>query len=310
MRILITGAAGFVGSHLTDRLIQDGHEILGVDNFLTGRRENLAHLVRHPSFRLLESDVALHLAIEGPLDWILHFASPASPPKYLRYPLETMRANAEGTRHLLELALTKQSGFLLASTSEVYGDPEVHPQTESYLGNVNSVGPRGVYDEGKRFAEALVAAYRRRYGLSTRIVRIFNTYGPRMDPQDGRVVSNFACRALDGEPLVIYGKGNQTRSFQYVDDLVEGVVRLMRVDYPQPLNLGNPGEFTILQLADLVRELAGSRSKIVFEPLPEDDPKRRRPDIGRAKKILDWEPKVELRHGLEKTLDYFRACRR
>ena len=305
MRILLAGAAGFIGSHLTDRLLQEGHTVVGMDSLITGRRENLEHLDGHPRFQFVEHDVTTPIEIDGPLDWVMHFASPASPPKYLRAPIETLRVNAEGTFHLLELARTKGAAFFLASTSEVYGDPLVHPQPETYWGNVNPVGPRAVYDEGKRYAEAMVTAYHRHYELPIRIVRIFNTYGPRMDPSDGRVVTNFIAQALRGDPLTVYGEGSQTRSFCYVDDLTEGIARLMGVDYAGAVNLGNPEEYTVLDLARLTKEITGSRSEIVFKPLPQDDPMRRCPDITLAKKLLRWEPKIQLRTGLRRTISHF-----
>lgn len=307
MRILLTGAAGFVGSHLAERLLREGHTVIGVDNFLTGRRENLEPLLTYPSFEFLEHDVVDPVPVRGKLDWILHLASPASPPRYLEKPLETMRVNAEGTRHLLELARATGAIFLLASTSEVYGDPLVHPQPEDYWGNVNPVGVRSVYDEAKRYAEALTMAYHRLFGLPIRICRIFNTYGPRMDPHDGRVVSTFIRQALQGEDLTVHGDGSQTRSFQYVDDLVEGIRRLMDVDYPHPINLGNPEEYTILELARKVLEITGSSSRIRFVEPMEDDPRRRRPDISRARQILQWSPRVPLEEGLRKTVAYFQS---
>ena len=310
MRILLAGAAGFIGSHLTDRLLLEGHTVIGVDSLITGRRENLEHLDGHPRFQFLEHDVTTPIEIDGPLDWVMHFASPASPPKYLRAPIETLRVNAEGTFHLLELARTKGAAFFLASTSEVYGDPLVHPQPETYWGNVNPVGPRAVYDEGKRYAEAMVTAYHRHYELPIRIVRIFNTYGPRMDPNDGRVVSNFITQALRREPITVYGDGSQTRSFCYIDDLVNGIVGLMRIEYALPVNLGNPNEYTMLQLADLVARLAGNKIDIVFKPLPTDDPKRRKPDIRRASSLLDWHPTVPLEEGIRRTISYFRNQKR
>lgn len=305
MRILLTGAAGFIGSHLADRLLADGHEVIGVDNFVTGKRANIAHLEGHSRFTLIEHDIIQPLQLAEPIDWVMHFASPASPTKYLDHPIETLRVNSEGTYHLLELTRKKGAKFFLASTSEVYGDPQVHPQPETYWGNVNPVGPRAVYDEGKRYAEALVMAYHTHFGLPVRIVRIFNTYGPRMDPEDGRVVSNFITQALRGRPLTVYGDGFQTRSFCYIDDLVEGIVRLMGVDYPGPVNLGNPEEYTVLELARLVKELTRSPSEIVFKPLPQDDPRQRRPDIALAKRLLNWEPKVPVREGLKRSIAYF-----
>ena len=305
MRILLTGVAGFVGSHLAERLLGEGHEVVGVDNFLTGRRENLEALRGFPGFFFLEHDVIQPVPLEGPLDWILHLASPASPPRYLEAPLATLRVNAEGTRHLLELARRTGASFLLASTSEVYGDPLVHPQPEDYWGNVNPVGVRSVYDEAKRYAEAITMAYHREFGLSVRICRIFNTYGPRMDPYDGRVVSTFIRQALQGEDLTVHGDGSQTRSFQFVSDLVEGIRRLMEVDYPHPINLGNPEEYTILELARKVLKLTGSSSRIRFTEPMEDDPRRRRPDISRARRILQWYPRVSLEEGLRETIRYF-----
>jgi nucleoside-diphosphate-sugar epimerase len=306
MRVLLTGAAGFLGSHLAERLLKEGCEVIGVDNLSTGQRRNLDRLLAHPGFHFLQADVTRPLEVEGPLDWVLHFASPASPPRYLKLPIATLLVNAEGTRHLLDLALRKGARFFLASTSEVYGDPLVHPQLESYWGNVNPIGPRSIYDEGKRYAEALTTAYHRAYGVPVRIVRIFNSYGPFMDPEDGRVVSSFIVQALRGEPLTVFGDGSQTRSFCYVDDLIEGIRRLMEVDYPYPVNLGNPEEYRVLELAHLVKELTGSPSPITFLPLPEDDPKQRRPDITLARKLLGWEPKVSVREGLLRTIAYFR----
>jgi nucleoside-diphosphate-sugar epimerase len=306
MRVLLTGAAGFLGSHLAERLLKEGCEVIGVDNLSTGQRRNLDRLLAHPGFHFLQADVTRPLEVEGPLDWVLHFASPASPPRYQKLPIATLLVNAEGTRHLLDLALRKGARFFLASTSEVYGDPLVHPQPETYWGNVNPIGPRSIYDEGKRYAEALTTAYHRAYGVPVRIVRIFNSYGPFMDPEDGRVVSNFIVQALKGEPLTVFGDGSQTRSFCYVDDLIEGIRRLMEVDYPYPVNLGNPEEYRVLELAQLVKELTGSSSPITFLPLPEDDPKQRRPDITLARKLLSWEPKVPVREGLSRTIAYFK----
>ena len=307
MRILITGAAGFVGSHLSARLLRDGHEVIGVDNFLTGSRENLSDKIENPRFTFIEADVINPVDVSGDLDWVMHFACPASPPKYLARPVETLRVSAEGTYHLLELAERKKAQFFIASTSEVYGDPHVHPQPETYWGHVNPVGERSVYDEGKRYAEAMTAAYHRGRGLPIRIIRIFNTYGPKMQAEDGRVVTNFVVRALRGEPLVLYGEGTQTRSFQYVDDLVEGIVRLMGTQYFGPVNLGNPDEYTIRMFADVVRELIPTAGPLVFGPLPSDDPKQRKPDIALAKRLLDWQPTVPLRTGIQATIDYFRA---
>lgn len=306
LRVLITGVAGFLGSHLAERLLREGHEVLGVDNLSTGQRRNLERLERYPGFSFLGADARDPLEVEGSLDWVMHLASPASPPRYLRLPLETLLVNAEGTRHLLDLSLAKGARFFLASTSEVYGDPLVHPQPETYWGNVNPIGSRSIYDEGKRYAEALTLAYHRVHGLSVRIARIFNTYGPYMDPEDGRVVSTFIVQALKGEPLTVYGDGSQTRSFCYVDDLMEGFRRLMEVEYPHPVNLGNPEEYRVLELAHMVRELTGSSSPIVFRSLPEDDPKQRRPDITLARRLLGWEPRVPVREGLQMTIAYFK----
>jgi dTDP-glucose 4,6-dehydratase len=305
MRILITGAAGFLGSHLCDRFVAEGHDVIGMDSLITGTPQNLAHLLGHPRFRFIKHDVTEFVYVDGPLDGVLHFASPASPADYLEYPIQTLKVGSLGTHKTLGLAKAKGARFLLASTSEVYGDPEVHPQPESYWGNVNPIGPRGVYDEAKRFAEALVMAYHRSHGLETRIVRIFNTYGPRMRPNDGRVVSNFIVQALRGEPLTVYGDGSQTRSFCYVSDLVEGIYRLFHSDYPHPVNIGNPDEYTVLELARRVIALTGSRSAIEFRPLPTDDPKVRRPDTTVAKQILGWEPTISLDQGIERTIPYF-----
>ena len=306
MRVLVTGAAGFLGSHLCDRLLAQGYRVVGMDNFLTGNSANVAHLRSHPDFQLVLHDVTNFIELEGPLDAVLHFASPASPVDYLEHPIPTLKVGSLGTHKALGLAKAKGARFLLASTSEVYGDPHVHPQPESYWGNVNPVGPRGVYDEAKRFAEALTMAYHRYHGLDTRIVRIFNTYGPRMRPHDGRVVSNFIVQALHGEPLTVYGDGSQTRSFCYVDDLVTGIVLLFERGDADPTNLGNPHEFTVRELAALVLKLTGSRSEIVERPLPVDDPRVRQPDIGRVRETLGWEPKVGLEEGLRRTIDYFR----
>ena len=307
MRIVITGAAGFLGSHLADRILADGHHVVGVDNFLTGSPENVAHLRSEPRFDLIERDVshgALRLA--GPIDGVMHLASPASPVDYRRHPIATLDAGSLGTRNALEAARTHGARFLLASTSEIYGDPHVHPQPESYWGHVNSIGPRSCYDEAKRFAEALTMAYHRAHGVDTRIVRIFNTYGPRMRPSDGRVVSNFIVQALRGEPLTVYGAGQQTRSFCYVSDEVEGLWRLLLRGDDEPTNVGNPDEFTVLALANLVVELTGSSSAIERLPLPADDPKQRCPDITKARERLGWEPRVPLREGLARTIAYFR----
>ena len=308
MRVLVTGAAGFLGSHLCDRLLADGYEVVGMDNFITGNPANVVHLERHPKWHFVRHDVTAYIEIEGPLDGVLHFASPASPVDYLELPIQTLKVGSLGTHKALGLAKAKGARFLLASTSEVYGDPLVHPQPETYWGNVNPVGPRGVYDEAKRFAEAMAMAYHRYHGVDTRIVRIFNTYGPRMRPRDGRVVSNFIVQALKGEPLTVYGDGHQSRSFCYVDDLIDGIVRQWERGGADPTNLGNPHEFTVRQLAEKVIALTGSRSAIVERPLPTDDPKVRQPDITRARAALQWEPHVELDEGLRRTIPYFRTA--
>jgi dTDP-glucose 4,6-dehydratase len=305
--VLITGSAGFLGSHLADRFIADGHHVIGMDNFITGSPENIAHLMGHDRFRFIQHDVTNYLYVEGALDGVLHFASPASPIDYLELPIQTLKVGSLGSHKALGLAKAKAARFLLASTSEVYGDPQVHPQPESYWGHVNPVGPRGVYDEAKRFAEALTMAYHRYHGLETRIVRIFNTYGPRMRARDGRVVSNFIVQALKGEPLTIYGDGSQTRSFTYVSDLIEGIYRLFASDRSEPTNIGNPIEFTVRALAERVIQLTGSGSKLVERPLPTDDPKIRQPDISVARAVLGWEPKVQLQEGLERTIGFFRT---
>lgn len=306
MRLLVTGAAGFLGSHLTDRLLAEGHDVLGMDNLITGSEQNLAHLSSNRRFRFLRQDVSQPFDIKGPLDGVLHFASPASPPDYQRWPIETLMAGSYGTHRGLALAHRKSARFFLASTSEVYGDPQIHPQPESYWGNVNSVGPRAMYDEAKRFAEAMTSSHHRTYGTDIRIVRIFNTYGPRMRPLDGRVVSNFIVQSLKGEPITIYGDGSQSRSFCYVSDLIEGIYRLFMSDRREPTNLGNPGEFTVSQLAETVKAMTKSTSPIVYHPLPVDDPKVRKPDISQARAALGWEPKVSLREGLTSTVEYFR----
>jgi dTDP-glucose 4,6-dehydratase len=306
-RVLLTGAAGFLGSHLADRLLNDGFDVIGVDNLVTGRLTNIAHLEGNARFRLLIADAIEPLYLPARLDWVVHFASPASPPRYLAHPLETLRVNSAGTYHLLDLARKNGAHFLLASSSEVYGDPEVHPQDELYGGNANPVGPRSVYTEAKRFAEALTASYGREHGVVTRIARIFNTYGPRMSPDDGRVVSTFIVQAVRGDPLTLHGDGSQTRSFQYVDDLVEGVRRLMDADHAGPVNLGNPEECAIRRVAELVLEIVGSPSTLETRPLPADDPRRRRPDITLARRLLHWEPAVPLRDGLARTAASLRA---
>jgi dTDP-glucose 4,6-dehydratase len=307
MRVLITGAAGFLGSHLTDRFLAEGHDVVGVDNFLTGSPDNIAHLLGNEHFEFIQHDVTNFIYVPGPLDGVLHFASPASPVDYLNLPIQTLKVGSLGSHKALGLAKAKGARFLLASTSEVYGDPQVHPQPESYWGHVNPVGPRGVYDEAKRFAEAMTMAYRRFHQVDTRIVRIFNTYGPRMRQHDGRVVSNFVVQALLGEPLTIYGDGSQTRSFCYVSDLVDGILRLFHSDEPDPTNIGNPNEFTVLQLAEEVLRLTGSSSSIEKHPLPTDDPKVRRPDITKARERLRWDPEVTLVDGLQRTIDDFKG---
>lgn len=306
MRVLVTGAAGFLGSHLVDRLLAEGATVVGLDNFVTGSRVNLAHLAGEPRFTLLERDVVQPFEVGGPLDGIFHLASPASPVDYLRLPVETLLVGSIGTLRVLELARTTGARFLLASTSEVYGDPEEHPQRESYWGHVNPIGPRSVYDEAKRFGEALTMAFHRSRGVEVRIARIFNTYGPRMRFEDGRVVSNFLVQALRGEPLTVYGDGRQTRSFCYVDDLIDGLVRLFRSDRTEPTNLGNPVEFTVRELADLVIAETGSAAGVVVAPLPADDPRQRQPDISAARAALGWEPRVPLADGLRRTLAEFR----
>ncbi len=306
-RVLITGGAGFIGSHLCERFLADGHDVICMDNFLTGTPDNIAHLFGNERFHFIKQNVTDYIYVPGPVDAILHFASPASPVDYLELPIPTLKVGSLGTHKALGLAKLKGARFLLASTSEVYGDPLVHPQNEDYWGHVNPIGPRGVYDEAKRFAEALTMAYHRAHGVQTRIVRIFNTHGPRMRLNDGRVVPNFISQALRGEPLTVYGDGRQTRSFCYVSDLVEGLVRLLNSDYTGPVNCGNPTEVTILQFAQKIIELTGSKSGIVYRPLPEDDPKVRQPDISLARKLLGWEPKVALEDGLRRTIEYFRT---
>ena len=306
-RYLITGGAGFIGSHLCERFLAAGHEVICMDNHSTGARENLASFAANRRFTLMDHNVSRYIEVQQPLDYILHFASPASPVDYLELPIPTLKVGSLGTHNALGLAKAKNAVFLLASTSEVYGDPLVRPQNEEYWGNVNPVGPRGVYDEAKRFSEAITMAYHRFHGLNTRIVRIFNTYGPRMRMRDGRVVPNFILQALKGEPLTVYGQGQQTRSFQYVDDLVAGIEKLLEADHHLPVNIGNPHEMTVLEFAKKIIELTGSKSMIAYKPLPEDDPQVRQPDITKARKILGWEPKVDLEEGLKKTIDYFRS---
>ena len=306
MRAVVTGGAGFLGSHLCDLLLKEGWEVLCMDNLVTGSDLNVSHLLSHARFRFVRQDVTRYIEVPGPVDAVLHFASPASPPDYLKLPIQTLKVGALGTHNTLGLALAKNAKFLLASTSECYGDPEVSPQPETYWGRVNPIGPRGVYDEAKRFAEALTMAYHRSKGLDTRIVRIFNTYGPRMRLNDGRALPNFLYQALRGEPITVYGDGRQTRSFCYVTDLLNGIHRLLQSDEHEPVNIGNPQEITILEFAERVRTLVGASAPIVFHPLPQDDPKQRCPDIGKARRILHWEPKVNLEEGLRITYEYFR----
>lgn len=305
--ILVTGAAGFLGSHLCDALLAEGHKVIGVDNLSTGNLANLRHLNAEERFRFEQRDICTPFDL-GAVDYVFNFASPASPVDYMRLGPETLEVGSAGTRNALEIARRYNAGFLHASTSECYGDPEVHPQVESYWGNVNPIGPRSVYDEAKRFSEALIAAYRRYHGVNTHMVRIFNTYGPRLQANDGRVISNLMMQALRGDPLTVYGDGSQTRSFCYVSDLIEGIVRLAKSDEHDPTNIGNPVEWTILECAREVQKLVGSKTEIVFHPLPQDDPKQRRPDISKARRLLGWEPKVPLRDGLERSLAYFQSC--
>jgi dTDP-glucose 4,6-dehydratase len=306
-RLLVTGGAGFIGSHLCERFLDEGHDVICVDSLLTGDRDNIAHLFANPRFSFLEQDITNYIYVSGPLDAILHFASPASPVDYLELPIQTLKVGSLGTHKALGLAREKKARILVASTSEVYGDPLVHPQKESYWGNVNPIGPRGVYDEAKRFLEAMTMAYMRTHGIETRIARIFNTYGPRMRMRDGRVVPNFICQALRNEPLTVYGDGSQTRSFCFVNDLVEGLTRLLWSEEKEPTNLGNPAEMTIKEFAVRIRDLCGSRSEIVYKDLPVDDPKVRQPDISKAKRVLGWEPRVPLDDGLRPTIDWFRS---
>ncbi len=305
-RAVVTGGAGFLGSHLCERLLAEGYQVVCLDNFLTGRPANVEHLLAEPGFRLLRADLCDYVHVPGPVDAVLHFASPASPVDYLRLPIQTLKVGSVGTLHALGLALDKGARFLLASTSETYGDPQVHPQPESYWGHVNPVGPRGVYDEAKRFAEALTMAYRRSHGLDTRIVRIFNTFGARMRPDDGRAIPTFIRQALAGDPLTVAGDGSQTRSVCYVDDLVEGVVRMLRSQHAGPINLGNPHELSVLELARWIIDLAGSRSGVAFVSRPEDDPSVRRPDTRLAQEVLGWEPQVPIEDGLKRTIAWFR----
>lgn len=306
MRAVITGGAGFLGSHLCDYLIDRGWDVLSIDNMVTGTAVNVKHLIGNPRFKMMQQDVTKFIDVPGPVDYVLHFASPASPVDYLKLPIQTMKVGSLGTHNTLGLALAKKAKYFIASTSECYGDPSVSPQPESYWGNVNTIGPRGVYDEAKRFSEALVMAYHRAKGLDTHIVRIFNTYGPRMRLNDGRALPNFVHQALMGQPITVYGNGKQTRSFCYVSDLIEGIYRLMMSDDHEPTNIGNPQEITILEFAERIRTLLGVTAPVVFEPLPQDDPKQRCPDITKAKRILGWEPKVNLEEGLRMTLESFK----
>jgi dTDP-glucose 4,6-dehydratase len=304
---VITGAAGFLGSHLTDLLLSRGHKVIGLDNFVTGSVDNISHLGGNPDFRFIQQDVTEFIFLDSPVDYVWHFASPASPIDYLQIPIQTMKVGSLGTHKALGLAKNKNARFLVASTSEIYGDPLVHPQTEEYWGNVNTIGPRGCYDEAKRFAEALTMAYHREHKVGTRIVRIFNTYGPRMRLNDGRVVPAFISQALKHKPVTVFGEGKQTRSFCYVSDLIEGIYRLMMSDYDLPVNIGNPTEMTMLEFADEIIRATGSRSKVVHKPLPQDDPKQRKPNITKAQKILGWSPKVPLAKGMAKTIAYFKT---
>ncbi len=306
MRAIITGGAGFLGSHLCDRLLENGWEVLSIDSLVTGSETNPEHLRDHPRFHTMRQDVSCYIEVPGSIDYVLHFASPASPVDYLKLPIQTLKVGALGTHNALGLALAKKAKFFLASTSECYGAPQVSPQTESYWGYVNPIGPRGAYDEAKRFAEAMVMAYHRYHGVDAHIVRIFNTYGPRMRLNDGRALPNFVYQALSGQPITVYGDGSQTRSFCYVSDLIEGIYRLMQSTEHEPVNIGNPQEITILEFAERIRSLTGSSAPITFKPLPKDDPKQRCPDITKARRILGWEPKVGLDEGLRLTLDYFR----
>ena len=308
MRILVTGGAGFIGSHLCERLLDDGHSVVALDNLITGNTDNIAHLAGRGDFSFIRHDVTEYIYLQGGIDFIFHLASPASPVDYLAFPIQTLKVGALGTHKALGLAREKKAGILLASTSEVYGDPLVHPQSESYWGNVNPVGPRGVYDEAKRFAEAMVFAYHRTHGVDTRVARIFNTYGPRMRADDGRVVPSFICQALRGEDLTVFGDGTQTSSFCYVSDTVRGLVRLMESGFNEPVNIGNPHEMTIVSFARLIQKEVGSGGGIRFEPLPLDDPRIRRPDISRAREILGWEPEISLEQGLAPTIDFFRRA--
>jgi len=304
-RVVVTGGAGFLGSHLADALLARGDEVVAIDNLVTGDTANIEHLIQHDGFSFVRADVSNYMWVPGDVDVVMHFASPASPVDYLEMPIQTLKVGSLGTHNSLGLAKAKGATFFMASTSEVYGDPLVHPQAEEYWGNVNPVGPRGVYDEAKRFSEAMTMAYHRHHGLDTRIVRIFNTYGPRMRPNDGRVVSNFIIQALSGEPITIYGDGSQTRSFTFVDDEIRGFLALLDSEVTSPTNIGNPNEFTISELAELVVELTDSTSEITYHDLPVDDPTQRKPDISKAKELLGWEPTIQLREGLERTIAYF-----
>jgi dTDP-glucose 4,6-dehydratase len=308
MRAVVTGGAGFLGSHFCDLLLGKGWDVLCIDNLVTGSEGNVEHLQSYPRFRMLRHDVRRPFEVDGPIEAVFHFACPASPVDYLRLPIETLEVGSLGTRLTLELALAKKARYLLASTSECYGDPEVTPQPESYWGHVNPIGPRSVYDEAKRFSEAMTMAYHRARGVDTRIVRIFNTYGPRMRLNDGRVLPNFVYQAFHGQPLTVYGEGQQTRSFCYVSDLIDGIYRLYEAEHHEPVNVGNPREMTILEFAEMVLKFTGARSGIRFEPLPVDDPKRRCPDIGKAKRLLGWQPRVELEEGLARTIEFFRQA--
>lgn len=305
--VIVTGGAGFIGSHLCDKLIAEGFKVICLDNFITGKLENIKHLLKDKNFRLIEHNVTKHINIKGKVDYVLHFASPASPEDYLKFPIQTLKVGSLGTHNTLGLAKVKKAKFMLASTSEVYGDPHVHPQPESYWGHVNCVGVRGCYDEAKRFAEAITMAYHRVHKIDTKIVRIFNTYGEKMRINDGRAVPNFIYQALNNKPLTVYGKGRQTRSFCYIRDLIQGIYKLMLVPTNEPINLGNPEEFSILELAKLVTKLTSTKSKIVFKLLPVDDPRQRQPNITKAKRLLQWQPKIELEEGLKKTIAWFKS---
>jgi dTDP-glucose 4,6-dehydratase len=307
--ILIAGGAGFLGSHLCDRFWEEGFDVICVDNLITGAASNIDHLSEKERFTYIQRDITEPLRLSQELDYVLNFASPASPPDYLRLPIQTLKVGAMGTYNLLELAKEKSATFMMASTSEIYGDPLITPQSEEYWGNVNPIGPRSVYDEAKRYAEAMTMAYHRHYGVDTRLLRIFNVYGPRMRPKDGRAIPNFIDQALNGDPITVYGDGSQTRSFCYFSDEVEGIYRLLMSDLHDPVNIGNPVEMTILELAETILELTGNRSEIVFKPLPRDDPKQRRPDITRARELLGWEPKIALAEGLPNTIEYFRTLK-